>query len=85
MKGLLVQLKKGFQKIEYLFQGFLATEVSKQLAEGADPQSVRLDFNMSKMKLTLLSVVLCGHQKTKIIGQTKLETQVDSIAPTTNE
>ncbi len=40
---------------------------------------------MSKMKLTLLSVVLCGHPKTKIIGQTKLATQDDSIAPRTNE
>jgi hypothetical protein len=33
---------------------FLATEVTNQLAGDAEPQSVRLDFGMSKMKpLTL--------------------------------
>ncbi len=48
-----------------LFQNFLATEISKQLAEGADPQSVRLDFSMSKMKPLTLGWLLDSWQHVK--------------------
>jgi hypothetical protein len=54
---------------EKLWQSFLATEVSKQLAEGADPQSVRLDFNMSKMKSLTLGWLLDSWQHVKSLTE----------------
>ncbi len=52
-----------------LFQSFLATEVSKQLAEGADPQSVRLEFSMSKMKPLTLGWLLDSWQHVKSLAE----------------
>ena len=65
----LIFIPAGCTPVVHRSRSFLATEVSKQLAEGAEPQSVRLDFSMSKMKPLNLGWLLDSWQHVKSLTE----------------